>query len=899
MDPFCLSCDPCQNGAAAEPSPPRRNDRLYAFWKDRKSKNIETNNNNKNVKDKKKAETKKNSKETKKSKHRLPSKESTERFDDDGILEEETTEDVEASENSDPIRGSGGSTSGGSTAGKQAQQQPATSRTNTTLTPGHSWFSRFLVLVLVLGLGALAVLAWFQWQDDDNDDDEVLQAFETSADELLHHVTNDLASQLHELQAMEAMMSSSSGADTSEEAAFWCTAEDVTVCTTWPFVTVPFFSDFVTASEALAPNAVLAVYPRVSAEVRQLWTTYAINNGLDWVEQAYGDGSTNKYWESEDWFASEWAQQSVNVADDWSASTFGIAAQVYRLESPTNTTMTSLVEEDEASLDDWFPQWQAAPLSPTWHAQVNWNLGSSSIGVNNLISREALLQSSSSNESNGPSSQLLYPILDENNNVVARMGLHSTWEDRFQNANLQLSESVGPMVVIVEDGFSNYTFRVHHDQVEYVSNEESEPVHWYDFARVEMTSLGDALESRLQENTTGIYTGAALSTSFDSYSIRIHPSRDFHTTESKDEEERNGLFAAIICILAAGLLLIFIAYGCLVRRRQKALLRSAIQADAVVSSLFPSQVKEKLYEQKQQELELYEQQYPLHRRVSNEKAARRNSNETARRRNSNEMARRRNSNEAGSVVTASRRNSNEGSTKTPTTVTEEQDMSHASPDDDAPIAESYESVSILFADIAGFTKWSAAREPTEIFEFLERLYGGFDSKCAEYRVFKIETIGDCYVAVCGLPERSDDHAVCMVQFAIEMLRIFRQVQNELGDKLDAHKLELRTGIHSGPVTAGVLRGEKARYQLFGDSVNTTARHESSGKPGRIHISKETATLISHAGHDDWIRPRVNKVQMKGKGTLPTWWVNTGEEGVLTEVSEQAEWAWSSLFYCQN
>ena len=125
----------------------------------------------------------------------------------------------------------------------------------------------------------------------------------------------------------------------------------------------------------------------------------------------------------------------------------------------------------------------------------------------------------------------------------------------------------------------------------------------------------------------------------------------------------------------------------------------------------------------------------------------------------------------------------------------------------------------------------------------------------------------------------------MVKFAKDMVKIFKEVQDELGDRLDCRKLALRTGIHSGPVTAGVLRGEKARFQLFGDTVNTTARHESSGKPGRIHISKETAKLLTDAGHKDWIRPRVHKVHAKGKGTLETFWVLLGDETIVQDASE--------------
>ena len=141
-------------------------------------------------------------------------------------------------------------------------------------------------------------------------------------------------------------------------------------------------------------------------------------------------------------------------------------------------------------------------------------------------------------------------------------------------------------------------------------------------------------------------------------------------------------------------------------------------------------------------------------------------------------------------------------------------------------------------------------------------------------VFKIETIGDCYVAVTGIPEPRVDHAVAMVKFAHDMICKLDEELHHLADALGSETLGLamRVGVHSGPVTAGVLRGEKARFQLFGDSVNTTARIESSGKPNRIHASEATANLLIQAGKTHWVKPREDTVVAKGKGELKTFWI---------------------------
>jgi class 3 adenylate cyclase len=179
----------------------------------------------------------------------------------------------------------------------------------------------------------------------------------------------------------------------------------------------------------------------------------------------------------------------------------------------------------------------------------------------------------------------------------------------------------------------------------------------------------------------------------------------------------------------------------------------------------------------------------------------------------------------------------------------------------------------MFADIAGFTAWSSTRDPAQVFTLLEQIYSSFDAIAKKRKVFKVETIGDCYVACCGLPEPRDDHAEVMLKFAMDcrktMNAVVRKLEVVLGP--DTCDLKMRIGLHSGAVTAGVLRGEKSRFQLFGDTVNTAARIESSGQADRIHLSQTTATLLIAAGKQDQIVKREELVQAKGKGELQTYW----------------------------
>jgi class 3 adenylate cyclase len=138
-----------------------------------------------------------------------------------------------------------------------------------------------------------------------------------------------------------------------------------------------------------------------------------------------------------------------------------------------------------------------------------------------------------------------------------------------------------------------------------------------------------------------------------------------------------------------------------------------------------------------------------------------------------------------------------------------------------PIADLFPETTIIFADIAGFTAWSSTREPSQVFRLLETVYSEFDSIAKRRRVYKVEVVGDCYVAVAGLPDPRPDHAVVMAKFASDCLKKMDEVTQHLERELgpDTCDLLLRIGLHSGPVVAGVLRGDKSRFQLFGDTVS--------------------------------------------------------------------------------
>jgi class 3 adenylate cyclase len=192
-----------------------------------------------------------------------------------------------------------------------------------------------------------------------------------------------------------------------------------------------------------------------------------------------------------------------------------------------------------------------------------------------------------------------------------------------------------------------------------------------------------------------------------------------------------------------------------------------------------------------------------------------------------------------------------------------------------PIADTYPACTLMFADIVGYTEWSSKHQPAEIMQLLETLYGAFDNIAKKYDVFKVETVGDCYVAATGLPNAQDDHAVILTIFATECMFKMKEVLQTLGDRLglETENLSMRFGLNSGPVAGGILGGKTPRFQLFGDTVNTTARLESNGQQGRIHISQSTATFLIERGKSNWVIDRDELIDAKGKGIIQTYWVD--------------------------
>ena len=177
------------------------------------------------------------------------------------------------------------------------------------------------------------------------------------------------------------------------------------------------------------------------------------------------------------------------------------------------------------------------------------------------------------------------------------------------------------------------------------------------------------------------------------------------------------------------------------------------------------------------------------------------------------------------------------------------------------IADRYDSVTVLFADIVGFTPLSGRLSAHQTVELLNQIFTTFDAICDRIGVEKIRTIGDGYMAVAGAPFARSDHAEAMVKVALEM-------RDYMASNPVSEPLRIRIGINSGAAVAGIVGTARFHFDIWGDAVNVAARMESLGEPGRIHIAEGTWRLI----HNKFQCESRGLMPVKGKGEMETWFV---------------------------
>jgi class 3 adenylate cyclase len=182
--------------------------------------------------------------------------------------------------------------------------------------------------------------------------------------------------------------------------------------------------------------------------------------------------------------------------------------------------------------------------------------------------------------------------------------------------------------------------------------------------------------------------------------------------------------------------------------------------------------------------------------------------------------------------------------------------------DTSAIAEHFDEVTILFADIVGFTPLSTRIKPAELVNLLNEIFSTFDELTEKHGLEKIKTIGDAYMVVGGLPIPKPDHAEAVAQMALDMQKAIAHFQAKYSEQL-----QIRIGINTGSVVAGVIGTKKFIYDLWGDAVNVASRMESSGVPGKIQVTEATYERLERYEFE-----QRGQVAVKGRGEMTTYWL---------------------------
>jgi class 3 adenylate cyclase len=609
----------------------------------------------------------------------------------------------------------------------------------------------------------------------------------------------------------------------------------------WPFVTLPAFSIQATKLLRLSKAFQFSMSHIVAQDERDDWQRYA-NATHGWIDESFEIQAND-----EDWH--------------------GSLARDYVTSYDINGFAGSIQDPSPHGNNTYMPSWQQAPMIPNsagsfpynWDA---WEIPDVAAALVNMFETQRVVVSGAGNIIEDPNdpwqvamaeagrnwarayispdddpaepiSVITYPVIDSLESVRINI-------DEEQSIVAVLTFAIfwrellrdilplgsdGVLVVFENPCGADFTYQLDGPSTTYLGVGDLHDPKYNHLGH--STTLPDLMDTSTSERDSS-YTGIPLSTDYCITTLKVFPSQVFEDDHVTSDPIIFTLIIAFIFLFTSA---VFITYDCLVSRRQRIVMDRALKSGAIVSSLFPEKVRNQLYQEQEDRLE----------KESNTKTF---------------------VHDANDVVKGSK-----------------------------PMADLFEETTIMFADLAGFTAWSSKRSPTQVFELLECIYSSFDAIAERRGVFKVETIGDCYVAVTGIPEPQADHAIIMARFARDCMMKMSQLAGELGETLgaDTMDLEMRIGLHSGPTTAGVLRGQKSRFQLFGDTVNTAARMESNGTRGRIHVSQSTADELIARGKEQWVTPREDKIVAKGKGEMQTYWVQikTGKTAMSHCSSDNA------------
>jgi len=528
----------------------------------------------------------------------------------------------------------------------------------------------------------------------------------------------------------------------------------------WPYVTVPNFAERTEGLREISGSPLVVFSPVISFD-RTVWETYATEN-QEWTEEG---------------------------------SRFQGSSPSYSLiPAGIHQDLVSAIPLSPITVAPFSPVWQISPVPEDLNI-VNFDLKSSErflnleqyvdshriSAISDVFPISEILGQSILSDTNKPRSILLQPIFSdfsETSSVVGHYLAVIDWEKYFSEV---LHHGAHGIIVVLKNTCGQvFSFVVHGDEAFFLGEGD---LHDSNYNKYRTSAhLFDPSESIQDQEEQHCF-----------YNMDIYPSATL-----KDEYTSADpiIYTVVVFAVLIGTALAFYFYEVLVQKRNREVLDKVAKTNAIVSSLFPGTVRDRL----------------LNGEEVNEIDAKRGREKSA-------------------VY---------GKQGLKTFLDEQKD-GNLDIGESKPIADLFphttvrfytirlgacnipdthsllhsEIFQVMFADISGFTAWSSVREPAQVFVLLETIYQSFDKIARQRRVFKVETVGDCYVAVCGLPEPRKDHAVVMSLFARDCMAKMKELVRELEVTLgpDTADLANRFGLHSGPCTAGVLRGERARFQL--------------------------------------------------------------------------------------
>jgi hypothetical protein len=502
---------------------------------------------------------------------------------------------------------------------------------------------------------------------------------------------------------------------------------------TWPFVTIPSFETKGGALIKTTKAFDVSLNVLVKEKEKALWENYSaanqewIQTGLDYNQKDQTASPIIPYIHRGDV-----SLPDEGPADPFYAVTWQIAPAPEKSNRVNYNSMTNEMARSFSKLLQLFP----ATFSALWDDQHN-------------------------NEGR-PRSHLMYPIYEQvgysesNQTLVGYIDVVMPWDIYFENI---LPPNTPPLVVVLSNSCGQaVTLQVRGTEVILISSEAD--LHDPKFDSWEVNSL---FSWGISSHSGDIDAEPeSLRRIHCLYSHSIYPTQEFEDVYLTKNPMSLAAGATVLCLFTLALVL---AYGNARTKQQKRIEASAEHDNAIITSLYPAQVRERMLKV----------------------------------------------NDGGGS------GNRLGSTKVGFDIDEDGEVEKLLLT--KPIADLFPIATVLFADICGFNSWSSERQPEHVFVLLETLFGAFDRIAKKELIFKVETIGDCYVAVTGLPEPREDHAAAMSLFALKCMAKMRVIFDDLVSELgpETANLSMRFGVHSGPVTAGVLRGEKSRFQLFGDT----------------------------------------------------------------------------------